>query len=137
MPFVVDPSFAAAWFLDDEANPLADELAKRLDRDVAVVPTLFRHELRNLLIVAFRRKRIATQELLFDQLARAERFAFEENQAPHAPTIARFALEHRLTGYDATYLELAHSRRLPLATNDRALLAAARSEGVEIITALT
>ena len=34
-----------------------------------------------------------------------------------------------LTAYDATYLELAMRRRLPLATLDRALRAAAHAEG--------
>ena len=135
MPFVVDPSFAAAWFLQDEANPVAEAIARRLGLDTAVVPTLFRHELRNLLVVAYRRGRL-TEALLFEQSARAERFAFEEHFVRHAHSVVRLALQHKLTSYDATYLDLAQNLGLELASNDKDLLAAARQEGVKTITAL-
>jgi len=39
---------------------------------------------------------------------------------------------HGLTIYDAAYLELAQRRRLPLATLDAALAAAARQSGVTV-----
>ncbi|MGE0645822.1 MAG: type II toxin-antitoxin system VapC family toxin [Nitrospira sp.] len=41
------------------------------------------------------------------------------------------ALSHRLSAYDAAYLELAIRKNLALATMDRALLQAARAAGVE------
>ena len=41
--------------------------------------------------------------------------------------------EHALTLYDAAYLELAIRLGLPLATGDRALIAAARSVGVSVL----
>jgi len=40
---------------------------------------------------------------------------------------------HRLTSYDAAYLELALRLGLPLASRDQALQAAARSEGVPLL----
>lgn len=40
------------------------------------------------------------------------------------------AREHRLTAYDAAYLELAMRLGLPLATGDRSLRAAAERAGV-------
>jgi predicted nucleic acid-binding protein len=43
------------------------------------------------------------------------------------------ATKHRLTVYDALYLQLAIDIEAPLATLDRALAAAARDEGVEVI----
>ena len=43
------------------------------------------------------------------------------------------AHEHRLSGYDATYLELAVRVQLPLATLDQALGAAARAEGLDVL----
>ena len=45
----------------------------------------------------------------------------------------RLADLYRLTIYDAIYLELAQRRRLPLATLDAALAAAARGVGVEVL----
>ena len=43
----------------------------------------------------------------------------------------RLAGEHGLSVYDAMYLELAVRMRLPLATLDKALAAAARAAGLE------
>ena len=48
-------------------------------------------------------------------------------------TIAALAERRRLTLYDAAYLELAQRRRLPLATLDRELAAAAGAEGVAVL----
>jgi predicted nucleic acid-binding protein len=42
---------------------------------------------------------------------------------------------HRLTAYDATYLELALRRGLPLATGDKALRKAASTAGVALLGA--
>ena len=42
-------------------------------------------------------------------------------------------LRHSLTAYDATYLELAMRRGMPLATTDAALVAAARAAGVQLL----
>ena len=47
----------------------------------------------------------------------------------HLPAAER----RRLTLYDAAYLELAQRRRLPLATLDRDLAAAAGAEGVVVL----
>lgn len=43
--------------------------------------------------------------------------------------------QHGLTLYDAAYLELALRRNFPLASRDADLLAAAKSQGVELIAA--
>jgi predicted nucleic acid-binding protein len=47
----------------------------------------------------------------------------------------RLAEAFRLSVYDATYLELAQRRRLPLASMDRALRTAATALGVEVLLA--
>jgi predicted nucleic acid-binding protein len=45
----------------------------------------------------------------------------------------RLAERHRLTLYDAVYLELALRRALPLATLETELRAAAKAEGVKLL----
>jgi len=45
----------------------------------------------------------------------------------------RLAARHRLTTYDAAYLELAQRRGLPLATLDKELRDAATAEGVLLL----
>ena len=46
--------------------------------------------------------------------------------------ILRLALRHKLTAYDATYLEAAIAHRLPLASFDSDLVAAAKKESVQL-----
>jgi hypothetical protein len=53
MGFVVEASIAASWFLPDEATPGA--LARRAAPEYPTVPSLFVHEMRNLLVTALRR----------------------------------------------------------------------------------
>ncbi len=43
--------------------------------------------------------------------------------------VYRLAITHRLTGYDAVYLELALRKNLPLATLDEDLVRACREAG--------
>ena len=48
----------------------------------------------------------------------------------HLGAVLDLAVKHRLSAYDAMYLELAVRMRPPLAALDRALAAAVRSAGV-------
>lgn len=47
--------------------------------------------------------------------------------------VHRLAITHRLTGYDAAYLELALRRNLPMATLDSELIAACGRAGVAVL----
>jgi hypothetical protein len=58
MPFVVDASVAACWFMPDERHPIADAAYRRIAHDSAVTPVLWWYELRNMLIVNERRGRL-------------------------------------------------------------------------------
>ncbi len=60
-------------------------------------------------------------------------------QMPVPPDIGVLALarRHRLTFYDAAYLELAQREGLALATLDNELANAARAEDVQLIAAAT
>ena len=62
MPFVLDAYIAAAWALPDETSGLADRLLTVAQTDGAVVPLLWWYEIRNILIVAERRKRIVAKD---------------------------------------------------------------------------
>jgi predicted nucleic acid-binding protein len=48
-------------------------------------------------------------------------------------TISRLAEKHQLTAYDAEYLRVAQELKLPLATQDRNLISAAKREKVLIV----
>jgi predicted nucleic acid-binding protein len=48
-------------------------------------------------------------------------------------TVARLAIKHALSAYDAAYLHLALREHAPLATLDKKLAAAAEAEGVIVL----
>lgn len=133
-PFVVDASVSAAWLLPDEATAYTDAALHATATANVWVPALWLLEMANLLQSAQRRRRI-------DGLKRAELAAAAAGlrlQVCREPVtllaLDALAAEHGLTAYDACYLELALRRRLPLATLDRALLAAMRKSGVALAT---
>jgi predicted nucleic acid-binding protein len=61
------------------------------------------------------------------------RLAITVDGAPDAGQVLALARRHRLTVYDAAYLELAVREALPLATLYEALAIAARAEQVPLI----
>lgn len=132
MPLVVDASVIACWILDDESDPVADVAEAKIVADSAIVPTLLWFELRNLIIVNERRGRLnpATSARAL-QLVRAFPLVVDADVVDD--DVMRLARIHRLTVYDAAYLELARRRALPLATLDAALARAARAEAVVLI----
>jgi predicted nucleic acid-binding protein len=130
MPFVLDASIAACWAFDDEDHPTAALALERIRTDEAVVPTLWWFEVRNTLIVNERRGRLSeTDTHAF--LHGVSRLGVIIDDEPDESLVLTLARKHRLPVYDATYLELAQRRDLPLASLDQALLTAAQSAGVE------
>ena len=69
MTFVVDASIAGAWLMPDERSAAATPLGRRVLAEGAVAPDLFRHEVRNLLVMAVQRRRMP-EDLLWAELAR-------------------------------------------------------------------
>jgi predicted nucleic acid-binding protein len=134
---VVDSSIALSWCLPDEAAPDVDEVQRTVAMQGAVVPVHWPIEVANALLVAMRRARIDAgfRDAALRDLA-ALPIALDPETASRAwHDTLRLADAHRLTVYDAAYLELAHRRDLPLATLDAELHAAARALGVALLGA--
>jgi predicted nucleic acid-binding protein len=132
MPFVVDASVTACWFMPDERHPVAEAAYKKIVHDTAVAPGLWWYELRNALIVSERRGRLdgaKTARVL--RLLKALPVVIDTNVDEEA--LMHLARQHRLSVYDAAYLELALRKGLALATFDTALATAARAETVTLI----
>jgi predicted nucleic acid-binding protein len=60
--YVLDASVAAAWILADEPDTTAGAALDRLESGEAYVPQLWHLEIRNVLLVAERRGRVAPGE---------------------------------------------------------------------------
>jgi predicted nucleic acid-binding protein len=132
---ILDCSATLAWFYADEPTPAIRLLFQLLIKDGAWVPSLWRLEVANVLemgvrsgrhTVAFRHATLADLSLLPISLdLETDRQAWD--------VILQLAHHHRLTLYDAAYLELAQRRGLPLATLDGDLRRAAIAEGVHLL----
>jgi predicted nucleic acid-binding protein len=132
MSFVIDASIAGSWFLPDEATTLTNTLARRVAESGAAAPDLLWHEVRNLLVSAWRRGRLPLSALEA-QLEALEGLPLQDSGRGDGRLVTRLARQHGLTSYDAAYLAVAVENELPLASLDRALRAAAKAEGVALL----
>ena len=135
--FVLDCSVAMAWLFQDEATPKTAALLNRLAAETAVVPAWWSIEITNVLAMAERQGRITpAQSDAF--IADLSMLAIErDDEAPARAFTHLLALcrSHRLTSYDAIYLDLAIRRSLPLATLDDDLRRAAKKLGIALLGA--
>ena len=135
MSLILDSSAALAWVYLEEHTGALTGVFDRVVSAGAWVPSLWRLEIANVLEMGVRRGRIdagfrdatlADLELLPIQTdAETEKHAWRST--------LQLAERHRLTIYDAAYLELAMRRGLPLASLDRDLRAAATAENVVLL----
>ena len=135
MAFVLDCSVTMAWIFPDEATEATQRLRESLIEGRALVPCLWPIEVGNVILVATRRGRIGLEE--WPRIRKfLDALPIEIDPVSAATTMgASLDLGHRygLSLYDAMYLELAVRMRMPLATLDRALVAAGKAAGVEVL----
>ena len=132
MPFVLDASVVACWAFADEDHPMADLALERIRIDEAHVPAIWWFEVRNVLLVNERRKRISERDTA-SFLRGLARLRVAIDRSPDDTEVLMLARRHRLSVYDASYLELARRDGLPLATLDKQLVAAASSVGLTLL----
>ena len=132
MAFVLDASVSAVWALADEASPLAEIAATRLKSEIALVPPLWWYEVRNLLVINERRRRMTEGDsALYLELLSS--YPIQIDPVEDEQAVFRFARQYRLSFYDAAYLIVAHRNSIPLATLDKDLRAAAIEAGVPLL----
>lgn len=103
-----------------------------IHEDDALVPTHWWFEVRNTMLIGERRERSTEQNTRF-ALDRLSRMTIRHMPVPFDTDVLALARKHRLTFYDAVYLELAQREGLALATLDNELASAARHEGVTLV----
>jgi predicted nucleic acid-binding protein len=135
MSFVLDNSVALSWCFEDEQTPSVMALLDRVVETGAMAPLLWPLEALNGLLVAERRRRLdAAKRAELAGLLRALPITLDDDTAEKSwEDTLRLAERFTLSVYDATYLELAQRRRLPLASKDRALRSAAAALGVVVL----
>lgn len=133
MRVILDASVALCWCFKDERHPVADRAAALLlDDPGAIAPTIWWFEIRNGMTMGLRRKRL-THESIDTFLSDLALLKVELDPVPNDRRIFDLAERHNLTFYDASYLELALRKQVPLASLDMKLITAARAEGISLI----
>lgn len=134
-PFVVDASLTLSWCFADEATPYSRAVLGALETTYAVVPALWPFEIANVLALAERKQRISQEGIAaFLETLRRLPIQIERREALWLwQAILPLVRQHRLSGYDAAYLELAKRERMPLATLDDDLKAASHTTGVAVL----
>jgi predicted nucleic acid-binding protein len=131
----LDASVTLAWCFKDEVTPYTTAVLRMLADTEATEPTIWPLEIANVLALSERRHRLTPADTaLFIEMLQGLPVRFDPNPPGlHMWPILALCRRHGLTAYDASYLELAGRARLPLATLDARLRAAAREAGVRLV----
>lgn len=133
--FIVDATVGFSWVYPSQASAETEQLLVEVEAGAAVVvPSLWFLEVANGLLAAQRRKLLTATERK-GALTRLSNLTFtvdeETGQAAFRKT-SELAEKYGLSVYDAAYLEAAVRRKLPLASRDQPLRAAAKRCGIKL-----
>ena len=133
--FVIDASVVMTWCFKDEVSRYADSILDSLEHFTAITPCIWPLEVGNVLLVAERKNRLS-EAASIRFVALLSELPISVDQEPPERTIKEiFALarEHKLSTYDASYLDLAMKKGIPIATLDNRLISAAKRSNVSIM----
>lgn len=133
--FVVDNSVVMSWCFEDESNSYADAVLEMLENTIAIVPSVWPLEVVNVLLVAERRQRLEEAESVrfLTLLSQLPISVEHENPQRIMKPLLALARASKLSSYDASYLDLAMRRGLPIATLDKQLIKAAQKAKVPVL----
>ena len=132
--FVIDNSVIMGWCFEDEEDDYADAALECLATGEALAPAVWPLEVGNVLLAAERKKRLNRAAIIrFLELLGALPIRVEQESPDRMfKEIVSLAWEQNLSTYDASYLDLAMRRGIPIATRDTALAEAARQCGIPL-----
>lgn len=133
--FVVDNYVVMAWCFEDESSNYADQVLERLALSQGFVPAIWPLEVCNVLLVAEKKNRIGEADSIRFMELLNQLPIIVEQESPERMTREIFALArtHNVSSYDASYLDLAMRKGLPIATLDKNLSDAARRSNVPLL----
>jgi len=135
MSLVLDSSLILAWIHRNETTEPVVRVMESLKQTGAWVPSLWHLEVANVLQIGVRRRRYTAdfRDGALSDLSLFPIYVDSETNRNTWGTTLRLAERHGLTMYDASYLELALRRGLPLATLDKDLRGAAAAEKAQLL----
>ena len=132
MALVLDASVAVAWFIRRQANVYTDRIHRLAKREPLHVPAVWPLEVANALNLLHRRGVISEKAAMTAADLLGELVVTIHQNRLTVPQLLALAGKHRLSTYDACYLDLAATLRLPLACRDGPLQQALAGAGVRL-----
>jgi len=133
--FVLDASYTLTWCFRDRATPATDAQLQRMESraDSAVVPWVWQIEVGNAIGKAVTKGKVPLPRALeiWDELLL---LPIRPVAMGNIPELMQLAVKHNLSLYDTCYLQAAIMSKIPLASNDKKLIAAAEANGLTILT---
>ncbi|BCW90998.1 hypothetical protein sos41_41750 [Alphaproteobacteria bacterium SO-S41] len=135
-PFVADASLVFALAAHELPGESAEDAGRQIAEAGAIAPRHWPLEMANAFLMSLRRKRLTKAQVR----AAAEAvggfgITIDMSEVDAFGSLFELAERHRLTVYDAAYLELALRTGYALASLDGELRAAAKKEGVALLPA--
>jgi predicted nucleic acid-binding protein len=136
--FVVDNSVVMSWCFQDQANDYADRVLGQLMDATAYVPSVWPLEVVDVLLAAERRSYISEADSVrfINLLSQLPILVQQEGPEKGMKDQLALARTQELSSYDASYLDLAMKKGLPLATLDKKLRRAAKAVKLRIFPLL-
>jgi predicted nucleic acid-binding protein len=133
--FVVDASVTIGWIHPAQATPQTAAMLDAISEGARLeVPALWPLEVANALLVLVRRRKLTEHErhMGLEWLGGLPVRIDHEMASLAFSRLSELAGTHRLSVYDATYLDVAHRRKLPLGCRDGPLRTAAKRAGITL-----
>jgi predicted nucleic acid-binding protein len=134
---VIDASLAIAWLLQEPELMAAPDVYETLPEQTIVVPSHWPIEVASALQVNVRRGRISldTFDEITARLAMLQPTVDVAIPLDEVDVLTRFALDQKLTVYDAAYIQLAARYDAPLATLDGDMRASGKRLNLPLLPA--
>ena len=128
--FVVDNSVVMSWCFKDEEDRYADAVLDRLSEAAAFVPSIWPFEVVNVLLAAERKRRLNEAESVRFVTLLSQLPIMVEYERPERimQDLLAQARTNNLSSYDASYLNLAMRKGVPLATLETRLRQAVKKD---------
>jgi predicted nucleic acid-binding protein len=131
--FIIDNSVVCAWLITEQSTPYSIAVKSKLLDAKAFAPPLLPLEYSNVLRTGCKRGRIDAGKAQALISAVSNLPIVIEAVSASASEIFALSIRYDLSSYDASYLALALQLMLPIATQDEALMQAARVTGVGVV----
>lgn len=132
MALVLDASVAVAWFVRTQGSLYTNRIRRIAKREPLHVPAVWPLEIANALKLLCRRGNISERAALTAADLLGDLVLTVHQKRLTIAQLLTLAGKHRLSTYDASYLDLAIALRLPLACRDGPLQRALSDAGVRL-----